>query len=351
MKSALCALSACVLILLGAVLPAACAELNLYIWSEYIDPAIVSDFESQSGQHVNLSLYESSEEMLAKIQYAGGESQYDVVVVANMMIPLMAQLELLQPLDHTQLPNLANLDSAFISPSYDPGNRYSAAYQWGTVGLMYNRGRLPQLDPSWSVLFEPARQVGSFILIDEMRDQLGTALIYLGHSANSVDAEQVKAAGHLVLAAKKSRHARGFAGGVGGKNRVAAGVVDMAVVWNGDALRAIDEAEELDLAYMLPQEGSVLWADVMAIPGKAPNVHGAHQFVNFILDADVGARLSNHNRYATPNRAALPGIHAADRANPVLYPSAEVMRRLQYQQDVGEHARLYDEVWTAVKAR
>ncbi len=348
MKSALCA---GLFVLLGVVAPGMGAELNLYIWSEYIDPDILRDFESQSGLHVNLSLYESSEEMLAKIQYAGGASQYDVVVVSNMMIPLMAQLELLQPLDSTQLPNLANLDSAFISPSYDPGNRYSAAYQWGTVGLMYNRGRLPQLDPSWGVLFEPTRQVGSFILIDEMRDQLGAALIYLGHSANSVDAEQVKAAGQLVLAAKKSRHARGFEAGVGGKNRVAAGTVDMAVVWNGDALRAIDEAAELDLAYVLPREGSMLWADVMAIPGKAPNVDGAHQFINFILDADVGARLSNYNQYATPNRAALPGIDATDRGNPVLYPPATVMRQLQYQQDVGEHARLYDEVWTAVKAR
>ena len=347
MKAALCA---CVL-LLCTVASGTCAELNVYIWSEYIDPEIVAEFETRTGMQVNLSLYETSEEMLAKLQYAGGDSQYDVVIATNTMIPLLTRLNLLQPIDHTRLPNLANLDSAFIDPSYDPHNRVSAAYQWGTVGLIYNRGRLPQLDPSWSILFDAEKQAGSFILLDEMREQLGAALIYLGYPVNSVDPQQVKAAGQLVLGAKKSRLARGFEGGVGGKNRVAAGTVDMAVVWNGDALRAIAEADQLDLAFILPREGTIMWADVMAIPGKAPNVTGAYQFMDFILDADIGARLSNFNHYATPNRASLPGITPVDRVNPALYPSAEIMSRLYYQSDVGEHARLYDEVWTAVKAR
>lgn len=335
----------------GAPEEGAPREVNLYIWSEYIDPEIVSAFQVQTGLQVNLSLYESSEEMLAKIQYAGGEAEYDVVVVANTMVPPMARLGLLQPLDHGRIPNLQNLDAAFAGPSYDPGNRYSVAYQWGTVGLMYNRGRHPDLEPTWAVLFDPARQVGPFALIDEVRDQLGVALIYLGYSPNAIDPEAVKAAGQLVLTAKKSRNAKGFEGGVGGKNRVAAGLVDLAVVWNGDALRAIDEAEEMDLAYAIPKEGSILWADVMAIPSQAPNAAGAHRFIDYILDADVGAQLSNFNRYATPNRAALAGIDSTDQGNPVLYPPAPVMQRLQYQQDVGEHTRLYDEVWTAVKAR
>lgn len=350
-SSALARGVAAVLALAAGARAADPGEVNVFLWSEYIDPQIVDDFQARTGLTVNLSLYESSEEMLAKLQYAGGDGQYDVVVVANNTVPLMARLGLLRPLDHDRIPNLANLDSAFVSPPYDPGNRYSVAYQWGTVGLMYNRGRHRDLEPSWGVLFDPARQVGPFVMIDEMRDQLGAALFYLGLSPNAVDEEEVKRAGALVLAAKKSRHSQGFEGGVGGKSRVAAGTVDLAVVWNGDALRAIDEAEDLDLAYAVPKEGSILWADVMAIPSRAPNPDGAHRFIGHILDGQVGARLSNFNRYATPNRAALAGIDPTDRANPVLYPPAEVMARLQYQQDLGEHLRVWDEVWTAVKAR
>jgi spermidine/putrescine transport system substrate-binding protein len=329
----------------------AAEELNIYMWSEYIDPDIITDFETQTGLKVNLSLYESSDEMMAKIQYAGGVSQYDVVVISNMMVPLMARLKLLQPLNLDAIPNRKNLEAPFLNPGYDPGTKYSLAYQWGTVGLMYNKIKFPNLPPSWSVIFDPGKELGTFVLIDEMRDQLGVALIYLGYSANTTNPEEVRKAGKLVLDAKKSPNAQGFEGGVGGKNRVAAETVDMAVVWNGDALRAIAEDKENRFAYVIPKEGSLVWADVMAIPAQAPHVGAAHQFINYILDANIGARLSTYTEYATPNHAAKKHLGQATLKNPVLYPPADVMKKLEYQQDVGEHTQLYDEVWTAVKAQ
>ncbi|MGA1197764.1 MAG: polyamine ABC transporter substrate-binding protein [Candidatus Latescibacterota bacterium] len=326
-------------------------EINVYIWSEYIDPEMVTDFEKNTGIKVNLSLYESSEEMLAKIQYAGGASQYDVVVVSNMMVPLMSRLELLKPLDHTQIPNRKNLEAEFLNPSYDPKTKYSLAYQWGTVGLMYNKAKFPNLDPSWSVILDRKKEVGTFILLDEMRDQLGVALVYLGYSSNTTDTEQVKKAGQLLIDAKKSPNAQGFEGGVGGKNRVASGAVDMAVVWNGDALRAISEDENDQFAYIVPREGSIVWADVMAIPIKAPNTSGAHKFINYILDAKVGAQLSTYTEYASPNKASKKLLDKETLENPVLYPPASAMKKLEYQQDVGKHTQLYDVVWTAVKSQ
>lgn len=326
-------------------------EINVYNWSEYIDPEIVTNFEKETGIKVNMALYESSEEMLAKIQYAGGVSQYDVVVVSNMMVPLMTRLELLQPLDQKLIPNRKNLEAEFLNPSYDPNTQYSLAYQWGTVGLMYNKAKFPTLSPSWSVILDRNKEVGTFLMIDEMRDQLGVALIYLGYSSNTTDEAQVKKAGQLLIDAKKSPNAQGFEGGVGGKNRVASGAIDMAVVWNGDALRAIAEDDKDQFAYIVPQEGSIVWADVMAVPAKAPNASGAHKFINYILNDKVGAQLSAYTEYASPNKASKKLMDAETLANPVLYPPASALKKLEYQQDVGVHTQLYDVIWTAVKAQ
>lgn len=330
--------------------PAPPRELNLYMWSEYIDPQIPADFEAKTGVKANVSVYESSEEMLAKLQHAGGDRQYDLVVVSNMVVPTLVQLKLVQPLDQSRIPNRDNLDALFIDPAYDPGNRYSLAYQWGTVGLLYNKNKLPGLEPSWAMLFDSGMR-GSFVLIDEMRDQLGAALIFLGHSANSTDPEQLRRAGQLVLGAKKSARSRGFEGGMGGKNKVAAGLADLAVVWNGDALRAIEEDPRGELAYVVPREGSIIWADVMVIPAQAPNPGAAHQFINYLLDAQMGAQLSRFTRYASPNKAARALLPREDLENPVLYPPPEILSHLEYQREVGEAVRLYDEVWTEVKSR
>ncbi|MSR84308.1 MAG: spermidine/putrescine ABC transporter substrate-binding protein [Candidatus Latescibacteria bacterium] len=331
--------------------PAAPRELNLYIWSEYLDPQIPANFAAKTGIKVNVSVYESSEEMLAKLQHAGGSSQYDLAVVSNMLVPTLVQLKLIQALDHSRIPNRHNLDALFLDPAYDPGNHHSLAYQWGTVGLLYNKTKFPDLEPSWGVLFDPGKQQGSFVLIDEMRDQLGAALIFLGHSANSTDPEQLRQAGQLVLGAKKSAKSRGFEGGVGGKNKVAAGLADMAVVWNGDALKAIEENAKGELAYLVPREGSLIWADVMVVPAQAPSPGAAHQFIDYLLDAQAGAQLSRFTRYASPNKAARQLLPKEDLENPVLYPSPEILSRLEYQREVGEHVRLYDEVWTEIKSR
>ncbi|MCA8921322.1 MAG: spermidine/putrescine ABC transporter substrate-binding protein [Planctomycetes bacterium] len=325
--------------------------LNLYIWSEYLDPALVEAFTKETGTPVKVSLFESTEEMLAKLQHAAGTSQYDLVVVANQSVPAMVRLELIQPLDPAKLPHRAGLDPSFRNPPYDPEERYSVPYQWGTVGLLYDAQKHPQLEPSWAVLFDPARQVGPFLLIDEARDQLGVALKYLGHSVNSTDPEQLKAAGELLLAAKRSEACLGFEGGVGGKNRVAGGLADLAVVWNGDANRAIEEAPEGKLAFVVPREGSIGWCDVLVLTREAPNPAAAHAFVDFLLRPENAARLAAYTKYATPVGAAREHLPEADRANPVIYPPDAVRATLESLTDVGDSLPLYDEVWTAVKAR
>ncbi|MEZ6183490.1 MAG: spermidine/putrescine ABC transporter substrate-binding protein [Planctomycetota bacterium] len=325
--------------------------LHLYIYSEYLDPQLVEAFTKETGTPVEISLFESTEEMLAKLQHAAGTSQYDLVVVANQSVPAMVRLELIQPLDPAKLPHRAGVDAEFKAQPYDPEDAYSVPYQWGTVGVLYDRQKHPELTPSWNVLFDPAQQVGPFLLLDEARDQLGVALKFLGHSANSTDPEHLKMAGRLLLEAKRSENCLGFEGGVGGKNRVAGGLADLAVVWNGDAYRAIQEAPEGKLAFVVPEEGSIGWCDVLVVTKEARHPDAAHAFIDFLLRPENAAQLSAYTKYATPVGAARALLPEADRENAVIYPPAEVRTKLETLTDLGDELPLYDEVWTSVKAR
>jgi spermidine/putrescine transport system substrate-binding protein len=320
-------------------------ELNLFIWSEYIDPEIISDFESQFGCKVTVDLYEDNESMLAKLQ-GGGTSLYDVVVPSQYVIPVMANLGVLAPLRHENIPNLANLEEKFRSPVYDPGNRYSVAYQWGTVGIYLRRPAGQAVDESWAVLFEPGKDPGPFLLMDSVREMLGSALRYQGKSVNTTSPEEIKAAAAILADAKK--RSQGFEGGVGGKNKVLGRAVAAAVVYNGDAVRGT--ADDPETYYFVPREGSTIWVDSLAVPAQAPHRDAAEQFINYILDPQVGARLSNFNQYATPNKAAKPFINPEDLANPAIYPPSEVMEGLEFIVDLGDENRLYDEAWTQVKS-
>lgn len=326
-------------------------QVTVYMYSEYIDPAIPEEFEKATGIKARIDVYENSEEMLAKLQQGGGAGQYDVIVVSDAHVPALIKLGLVRPLDMAQIPNAKNVDRQFQNPPFDPEGRYSLPYQWGTVGLMYNKEKAGSRPVSWSLIFDPKQQIGKYVLMDSMRDMLGIALKYQGKSMNSRQAAEVRSAGDLVLAAKKSPNSLGFEGGVGGKNRVMAGEAAAAIVYNGDAIKAIAENPGAKVGFEVPGEGGIIWVDVMLIPSKAPNSEGAHRFINYILDPAVGAQLSNFNHYATPNAASMPQIKEEDRRNPGIYPGPEIMKKLEYLEDVGQDTKIYDEVWTSVKAK
>ncbi|MGH9464128.1 MAG: ABC transporter substrate-binding protein, partial [Thermoanaerobaculia bacterium] len=141
---------------------------------------------------------------------------------------------------------------------------------------------------------------------------------------------------------------QGFEGGVGGKNKVLGRAVTAAVVYNGDAVRGT--ADDPETYYFVPREGGVIWVDNLVVPAEAPHRDAAERFINFILDPEVGAQLSNFNQYATPNKAAKPFINPDDLANPAIYPPAEIMAALEFVVDLGDDNRLYDEVWTQIKS-
>lgn len=321
---------------------------KVYMYSEYIDPKMPDEFEKLTGQKCKIDVYESSEEMLAKMQQAGGAGQYDCIVVSDAHVPTLIKLGLVTPLDKSKIPNAKNVDPQFANPPFDPGMKYSLPYQWGTVGLMFNKEKVKG-DISWNLIFDPAKQPGPFVLMDSMRDMLGIGLRYNSYSMNSRSVDEIKKSMQSLMKAKGSKKCLGLEGGVGGKNRVAAGEAALAVVYNGDAVRAIAENSKLD--YQVPKEGGIIWVDVMLVPAKAPNADGGHAFINYIMDAKAGAQLSNFNRYPTPNKASLPMINKDDLAMPQIYPPADTMKKLEYLQDVGEDTKLYDEAWTNVKAQ
>ena len=321
-------------------------QINVYMYSEYVDPELIKAFESQTGHKVNIVTYENSEEMLAKLQRAGGASEFDVIVVSDVTVPRLVSLKLVQELDKSKLPGASGVDQQFQSPPFDEGSKYSMPYQWGTVGLIYNKQQVTADTISWDLIFDPAKQPGPFILMDSQRDMLGIALRYQGHSMNTRSADEIKSAAELIQKAKKGENCLGFESGAGGKNRVADGKAVAAIVYNGDALRAVAENDKLD--YCVPKEGGILWVDVMMIPAQAPNSDMAHEFMNFMLDPKNNAKLSNFNRYATPVSASLPLIAKEDREDPRIYPPAEVVKTLEYLNDMGNDTRLYTDAWNSI---
>jgi spermidine/putrescine transport system substrate-binding protein len=329
---------------------AAAEELRVFTWSEYMDEEkMPADFEKRFGIKVRLDIYENNEEMVAKLQ-AGGVGQYDIIVPSDYILPVLVNQKLIQPLDHGKLPNLKNLKPRFRETAYDPGNRYSVAYQWGTVGLMYRKNKVPEeAAASWSVLFNPGKQPGPFWLIDGVREMMGIALVYLGEDFNSTDPAALKSAADLLVATKRSKYCLGFKGGVGGKNDVVAGMAVAAIVYNGDAIQSVSEDPER-LGFIIPREGSEIWLDSMAIPSGAPNPDAAHKWINWILEPEVGAELSNYNQYATPNAAAEPFIDPEDLANPGIYPTPAIMEKLHFTKDLGKDNRIMDQAWTRAKS-
>lgn len=333
-------------LLVGASAYAQKNKLNVFIWSEYIDPKIIEQFTKEFNCKVTVDLYEDNESMMAKLQ-GGGSSLYDIVVPSDYIIPALIRNGLLAPLRHENIPNMKNVDPKFGNREYDPGNKYTAPYQWGTVGLYVRRKAGETIDETWGLVFDAKKQIGPFLLMDDSRAMIGAALRYKGYTINTTDKKQLKEARDLLTEAKK--RSLGFEGGVGAKNKVLAHVCRIGVVYNGDAVRGTKE--DAETYYFVPKEGGEIWLDSLCIPSKAPNRAMAEKFINYILDAKIGAQLSNFNQYPTPNKAALDFITPADLKNPAIYPTPEMMQKLEFLKDLGSKTAWYDELWTSIKSR
>lgn len=335
-------------LLATATLAAADARpVRIFMYSEYIDPALAETFAKKTGYTLDVQVYEAQEDMIAKLQ-TGGTDQYDVVVASDTIVKQMIGLKLVQPLDQAKITRKANVDPLFLNPPFDQGNRYSYPYFWGTTGLFYDTAKVKG-EATWKWVLDPAAQPGPFVLMDEARTTIGCTLRALGFAMNSTAPAEVKAAADALVAAKRSPKCLGFAGGVAARDKVVGGEAVVGMVFNGDAAKAI--AEKPTLAYAIPAEGSNIWVDVLMVTAKAPNPDGAHALIDFLLDADAAAQNANFIHYATPVAAAKPKLIPAELANPVIYPAPEVMKRLFYLEDLGKATKLWDAAWTSAKSQ
>jgi spermidine/putrescine transport system substrate-binding protein len=317
------------------------AQVNVYNWDTYIGETTLEDFTDATGIAVRYDLYASNDELFAKLR--GGNPGYDVIFPTNDYVERMIAADMLLPLDHSKIPNMANVDPAFADPAFDPGLRHSMPYFWGTVGLGY---RASAASPeAFADVFEGDAYAGRIALLNSI-DSLLATLKYLGYSLNTKDAAEIAEAADTLIALKPKIKA--FAPDTG-QDLLIAGEVDVCLEYNGDVLQVM--AEDDDLAYVVPAEGSILWEDCMCVPRGGPNPDNAHSFINFILDAEVHAAIAEYVQYPCPNAAALEFIPEADRENRALYPPREVLDRCEVAIYKGEEIEsLYADALTRVLA-
>ena len=344
-------------------------DLILYNWTEYTptDPLaaeyevtdFIATFEEQFPEvEVLYTEYDSNEDMLAQVE--AGVS-YDLVHPSDYMVSIMKGEDLLVKLNRDAIPNFGNVDPAFADPGYDAGNEYSAPYQWGTTGIGYLYDALDDSEGiSWAVIFEldqSEANKGKISFLDDERETLGAALIYLGYSLNTTNQDELDEATALIKTAKDNIATFDSAGYA---DLLTSGETDVAMGWNGDFLFSYDgynltdpEVDAYDQwGYAIPNEGAAAWVDTMAIPHNAEHPCTAHAYINMVLDAFMGAELTHYNYYASPDLASVEFIDPEYLADPFIYPPREMLEdgSLEFFEDLGDFTTNYTDAFAEAKS-
>jgi spermidine/putrescine-binding protein len=318
-------------------------DLLLYNWSDYMDPDLLTAFGEEFGVTASEDTYTSNEALLAQIRAGGAD--YDVIIPSDYMVEIMAEEGLLLPLDKDAIPNAANVDETFASPPYDPDLTYTLPYQWGTTGIGVDlEATGPDPEPTWGWLFDPEMAGDlSISMLDDPRETMGAALYYLGHDPNTTDEGELQEAADLVAEADwvttftSDQYSELL---LTGETTVGHG-------YSGTFLDAMYDADDPDrYAYLIPAEGATIWTDNMAILAGASHPCTAHAFMNFILDAENGAQLTNWTFYASPNAAATEFIDEEVLEDPAIYPEEDVRDDLYFLENTGETEILYTDLFT-----
>jgi spermidine/putrescine transport system substrate-binding protein len=309
-------------------------ELHIYNWSDYIAEDVVPAFEKETGIKTTYDTYESNEEMMAKVQVAGG---YDLVCPTGYIVTVLAAQGLLHPLKKKALKNFDNIHPMFANPTFDPGNQYSVPWLWGTTGIAYRADKVNPAPDSWSI-FHDDKYKNKMTQMDDLRDVVGSWLKFRGRSLNATDAAELADAKADALKAKALLKAY-ISAPV--KGQLAAGDVWIAQLWNGDTMQAATENDQIK--YALPKEGAGIWTDSLVIPANAKNKRAAHRFLNFVLQPDIATKVADFTGYGSPNAKAKA-------EKPVPFPTDDELKRLEYQKDLGAAVAAWDQIWTEIKS-
>ena len=312
---------------------------NIYNWSDYVEPTVIEAFTRDTGIKVKYDTFDSNDTLETKL--LAGKSGYDVVVPSAYFLERQIQAGVFRKLDRAQLPNLVNLDPGLQASvaRHDPGNEHGVIYMWGTTGIGFDADKVKAIMPdapidSWSLVFDPA-VIAKFedcgvSFLEDPTDMVGTVLLWLGKDPNSQSEDDLKLAEEALLKVRpfiRTIHSSQYI------EDLANGEVCIAVGYSGDVLQARDRAAEagkaIDIRYVIPREGALMWFDTLAIPADAGHPGNAHAFINYLLRPDVAAANSNYVNYATANTAAFAQVNDELRNDAGIYPTPEVKERLQ----------------------
>ena len=320
------------------------AKLNFYNWDTYIGETTLDDFRKATGIEVKMDLFADNDELFAKLRE--GNPGYDVIVPTNDYVERLLAADMLEPLDHARIPNMANVTPVFLDAAFDPGRRHSLPYMWGTIGIGYRKSKVSAPPDSWKHLYDSDEYSGHIAMLGDGGTLIGIGLKYLGYSYNETDPMRIREAEELIT--RQKPHIKAFAED-NGQDLLVSGEVDLTMEWNGDILQVM--AEDDDISYAVPKEGGLLWEDSLAIPRGAPHPENAHKFIDFILDAEVGAAIADFIYYATPNEAAKQHLSSEYLDNPAIFPPPSVIENSETSKYLGEdYQRLIDETWTRIQA-
>jgi len=330
---------------------------NVYNWSDYIDPATLEQFTAETGIKINYDVFDSNEVLETKL--LAGKTGYDVVVPGAAFMERQIKAGVFRKLDRSLLPNWSNLDPEILQrvALHDPGNEYAVNHMWGTTGIGYNEGKVKAIDAnapldSWDLILDP-KQVAKYkdcgvSVLDAPTEMLKVVLAWKGKDPNSQDPADLQIAEDVLMAIRpyvRMIHSSNYI------DALANGEICIAVGWSGDVLQARDRAAEVGqgvvIGFSVPKEGTIIWFDMYAIPADAPHPNNAHAFINFMMKPEVAAANSNFVNYATGNAASLPLVDEAVRNDPGVYPSTEVKAKLFPDlASTDEFTRLVNRSWT-----
>jgi spermidine/putrescine transport system substrate-binding protein len=317
-------------------------RLNVFNWSAYIAPDTVPKFEAEFGIHVRYGIYESNEEMLARVM--GGNSGWDIVFPTDYLVKPMLANGLLAPIQRERLPNVAELEAGFQQPEWDPELNWSVPYMVTAAGIAYNR-KLNPPPRAWADMWDE-RLRGRMTMLDDPFDTIGACLKKLGLSVNSSDAAELERAS--VEAIRQKPLLRAYLNAEV-RDQLVSGDVMAAHMWNTTAQQAMDSSN--DVGFVYPKEGYAVYPDCSVILRESKRQELAHQFINFLLRPDIAAANALAARTTTTNAGARKMLPPAFRDNPTLYPYADVVARGEWARTVDPGAqRLRDRLWTEIKS-
>ena len=323
---------------------------NFYNWDTYIGPTTLADFQEATGTNVNMSLFATNDELFARLR--AGNPGFDVIVPSNEFVTRMSQAQMIQELDHSKIPNMANLiqTAEFTDPPYDPGRRFSMPYTWLVLGIGYRKSAMPAgfVPNSWRYLFDSPQFTQRIALLSESADLIRLCAKYQGISLNGIPDANLTSIEQMLI--RQKPHVKAFHED-DGQDLLASGEVDVVLEYNGDLaqLMAAEGGDQFD--FVVPQEGTLINSDCLCIPTGAPNVDGAHAFINYLLDAEAGQKITEEIQYPTPNQAVRDLMPDSYKNNPVIFPPADVMAKSEYGAFEGdERSRLYEEIFTRISA-